>query len=251
MAKLDLGFASTDWVVVRIGSLPDLLALQNELERGRIPVRIQLPEFHAEGPGVFAGEPTLYVPRTHVEDAERVARGLDPTFPMEVDSQRLDANPPAEFVAPRLEAEPLVERGEPRLDLQHAAARVMDPDESTSTPSAAAEDTDSAQHAGGEFERRSATTAMSSSSAPPDAELERTRALARRIRYCMPSLVLAPVCLVLAPRYLHSPRRRDLMKTERWTTDVAVALALPASLLAVALLWMLVEELAPLRDLFR
>jgi len=233
MAKLDLGLASTDWVVVRIGALPDLLALQSELERARVPVRVQLPECLPEV-GFFVGEPTLYVPRTFVEDAELIARRLDPKY-------------------------------EPEQAPGHGLGRASAPDagtaEARSTEDAASQPTSSARssESGDELARRvererSANPAgaeSSSTSAPPDAELERTRALARRIRYAMPSLILAPVSLALAPRYLRSSRRRDLTKTERWTTDVAVALALPATVFAAVLLWMLALELEPLIDLVR
>ncbi|MBK7878672.1 MAG: hypothetical protein IPJ77_23695 [Planctomycetes bacterium] len=225
MAKLDLGFASTDWVAVRIGSLPDLLTLQNELERGRIPVRIQLPEF-SEGLGAFTGETTLYVPRTHAEDAERVAQRLDPKHAPEQD--------------PRHVTESALE-----LDTANAPARSTEHDAPRSASALSVGDGEQGadERARSVEHGRSARTAnvtTSSSSATPDAELERTRALARRIRYCMPSLILAPVCLALAPRYLRSPRRRDLMPSERWATDAAVALALPAMVLGFALLWMLI-----------
>ncbi len=237
MVKLDLGFANTDWVVVRIGFLPDLLALQNELERGRIPVRIQLPKFHA-GPGAFDGEPTLYVPRTHAEEAERVAQRLDPTHDPEQDPGHV-TEPTSEPDTVRATARSTEHAGAPHtssaLSAEVGEERATEPARSMERgPSSSPVDATS-----------------SSSSAPPDAELERTRALARRIRYCMPSVVLAPVCLALAPRYLRSARRRDLPSSERWTTDVAIALALPATALAAALVFMLLEEFAPLADLFR
>lgn len=226
MAKLDLGFAAHDWVVVRIGALPDLLALQSELERVRVPVKVQLESFEQQLGG-FVGESALYVPRSFVEDAERVAQRLDPVPVEERDTA------------------PFAERDSASVAQRDTAPAAPRADVLDETPR---DDATTGLTTGDALPTAAETLAPSS---PPNVELERTRALARRIRYCMPSLIFAPVSLALAPRYLRSPRRRDLMKTERWTTDVAVALALPASLLAVALLWMLVEELAPLRDLFR